>query len=75
MNKKFLIMISLLAIYVLVLSSCTTATAEPTVVPTEVMVEPTVAPTEVVSSEGGQVLVVTMAVMVPEPMQGKQAVK
>lgn len=53
MNKKFLITMSLLAIFVLVLSSCTTATAEPTVVPTEVMVEPTVVPTEVVKSEGG----------------------
>lgn len=60
MNKKFLMTISFLAIFVLVLSSCTTATvepkadevmAEPTAEATEVMVEPTAVVTEIMQSE------------------------
>ena len=51
MNKKFLITMSLLAIFVLILSSCATATAEPKV--DEPTVEPTVMATDVPQPEGG----------------------
>ena len=51
MNKKFLITMSLLAIFVLILSSCATATAEPKV--DEPTVEPTIMATEVPQPEGG----------------------